>query len=274
VLNQAYSNFEIIVVDDGSTDNTEDKVRELTLRNKNLYYYKIENSERGYARNYGIKKSNSNYIVFLDSDDSFSDNYLSALANIIIQYPGYLIYAPKYALVRECGNQKILPNIPSGIYSWNDLLSGNLFACNICIENSSALTLFEVERKYSSMEDWLFLLANTNVTNIFHFDFVGVKMISHDGRSMMNNRFIINQFKNAVNYIFHKYSLSSVQKKILLSTKYRFISIHMYLNHEKYNSIKYLFKKILLLPSLKKDLILLLKYLFGYRLIGRLRSIL
>src|SRR5436190_2046181 len=64
--NQEYQNYELIVVDDGSTDNTEQVVKKLA--DKRTIYYKKLNEERAAARNYGAKLAKGNYLNFFDSD--------------------------------------------------------------------------------------------------------------------------------------------------------------------------------------------------------------
>lgn len=77
---QSFQNFEIIVIDDGSTDDTEERVKILQKSIANLSYYYQSNAERSVARNNGVSRAKGKYIICLDSDDFFSDNHLDLLS--------------------------------------------------------------------------------------------------------------------------------------------------------------------------------------------------
>ena len=79
VLNQTYDNFELIIVDDGSTDNTESIVK--SYDDKRIRYYKNKNYGIGYSRNFGTDKAKGDYIIYLDSDDYLD---ISALDNALV----------------------------------------------------------------------------------------------------------------------------------------------------------------------------------------------
>lgn len=84
VLNQSYEDFEIILVDDGSTDNSGvicDKYSEI----KKVKVIHKENGGLADARNVGIDNSNGEYITFLDSDDYIKNDYLNSLYSIAIE---------------------------------------------------------------------------------------------------------------------------------------------------------------------------------------------
>jgi beta-1,3-N-acetylglucosaminyltransferase len=74
-----FNDFKIIIVDDGSTDDSCEIVVKLGKKYDNIYYYKKENDGVSTARNFGISKSTSPYICFLDSDDLYDKKYLSKM---------------------------------------------------------------------------------------------------------------------------------------------------------------------------------------------------
>ena len=76
VEQQTYTEAEVIIVNDGSTDNSYKIIDDYVARNNNFFTYKIENSGLGGARNYGLTKATGDYIVFLDSDDYIATDCL------------------------------------------------------------------------------------------------------------------------------------------------------------------------------------------------------
>lgn len=73
ILMQTYKDFEILLVDDGSTDNTKDICIEYVSKDSRIKYLYKDNSGVSATRNYGIEHASGNWIVFIDSDDYFSD---------------------------------------------------------------------------------------------------------------------------------------------------------------------------------------------------------
>lgn len=78
VLDQSFSNYEIIVVDDGSSDNTEDIIAEYTGKGK-IRYLKNTHSGVSAARNTGIENAKGEYILFIDGDDWIDCDHISSL---------------------------------------------------------------------------------------------------------------------------------------------------------------------------------------------------
>jgi glycosyltransferase involved in cell wall biosynthesis len=78
VLAQTFPDWELVVVDDGSQDNTFDLVNAYLEKFDNIRYLKHQNKKLWYAKNVGIQASFGNYITFLDSDDAYQPNHLTS----------------------------------------------------------------------------------------------------------------------------------------------------------------------------------------------------
>lgn len=84
-LEQSFKDFELIVINDGSTDDSENQV--LSLTDERLVYIKTKNSGVSQARNLGIEKAKGIYIAFLDADDYWYPNHLEALHKLCKSFP-------------------------------------------------------------------------------------------------------------------------------------------------------------------------------------------
>jgi len=76
VVKQTYKDWELIIVDDGSTDNTKSIVSEYTKKDSRIRYFYKKNGGQGSARNLGVLESKGEYVAFLDSDDEWLEDKL------------------------------------------------------------------------------------------------------------------------------------------------------------------------------------------------------
>jgi len=105
VLKQTFQNFEIIVVNDGSTDNSLSVVK--SIKDKRIKIFNQKNLGVSNARNKGIKKAKGEYIAFLDADDKFLNNYLETIAQLIIKYPNNGFFGTAFKKVYKNNNNEI-----------------------------------------------------------------------------------------------------------------------------------------------------------------------
>jgi len=84
IINQTYDNIEIIIIDDGSYDNTEELIKSFICEAKhNIKYYYQDNKGVSAARNWGISKCGGDYITFLDADDAYDVHYIKSLVDAL-----------------------------------------------------------------------------------------------------------------------------------------------------------------------------------------------
>lgn len=123
VLNQTFKDFELVIIDDGSKDNTEVVVK--AFNDSRITYYKKENGGQSSARNYGIKRVKGRYIMFLDDDDEFIDTALERSYKKIEETGLQWIYCTQYLSIRK--TEEVLVNRGKGIKGdvYKYLLGGN-----------------------------------------------------------------------------------------------------------------------------------------------------
>ncbi len=125
VLAQSHQDFELIVVDDGSEDNTDELIENY---NSDIVYIRQENSGAAAARNRGIEKARYNLLAFLDSDDWFAENKLKTQIEAMNRNPSCLISHTNEIWYRngQILNQKLKHKKSSG-----DIFAQSLELCAV-----------------------------------------------------------------------------------------------------------------------------------------------
>ena len=274
ILAQHYSHFEIIIVDDGSTENIKKVLDENYSNEPRVKYFRKQNEERGAARNFGLEQAKGEYAVFFDSDDFMKPPYLEMLRQIISENPGVKLLAAKYNYDNngKIENHPVLQALEEGWYDQYLFLKGNILACNYCIKiKDHNYEPFPPERELASMEDWLFLLVNLAHEKIFIKNEIGVTMRQHDERSMSNNQKVIEARKKATEWALRKLEFSPSNKKILIAWSHYFCGIHEYLDFNRRGAIKEVITAIKGDGLQKHFLLLLVKSIIGRKLIKKIR---
>ncbi|MEE9444743.1 MAG: glycosyltransferase family A protein [Cocleimonas sp.] len=112
VLSQDYDNYEIVVVNDGSQDGSEEIVETLSKEQPEgrIRLINQENGGVSVARNTGIKNSKHDMVCLLDADDEWKAGYLKEMDALVRDFPGYKIYSVRHE-IKEEGDKIIFPAV-------------------------------------------------------------------------------------------------------------------------------------------------------------------
>lgn len=217
VLDQTYQNWECIIVNDGSPDNTEEIALQWTKKDSRFKYLNKENGGLSSARNAGINIAKGEWILPLDSDDKIGNRYLE-LAEKEFDKDYAIIYSDAHFFNDEFIIRWDLPK-----YNFENLLLFNHIYCTAFFKKSDwrKVSGYDVNLIYGR-EDWDFWLSILNKNSI-------IKKINYDGffyrRKDTSMDTIINSDYNKIafteEYLFKKHILKyfDTDKSILASFK-------------------------------------------------------
>ena len=189
VLNQTYSPIEIIVVNDGSTDSTDNILREYL---NDIKYLSQENLGPASARNLGIKHAKGEYIAFLDADDIWLPEKIEKQVDIFRKNPGTaLVYSRFINFDDESGNDMgIFPDkVYSGFIFDKLLLKTTILLSTAIVKSSVLFAVGGFNENLFTAEDTNLYLRIAKMHDISGMEQVLVKRRKH--RSNLSDRFNI-----------------------------------------------------------------------------------
>ena len=176
VVAQTWPDWELIVVDDGSTDDTAAVVQDLMRRESRVKYFFQENGRLGKARNTGIRNSQGNLIAFLDSDDLWLETKLELQLRALREHNADLVYCDAYVFTDEnpLDETKTLQSSIgtfSGQTFFDSLVVQNQIPVLTVLVKKTALEsagLFEEAKPYHGCEDYDLWLKLAKAGFVFH----------------------------------------------------------------------------------------------------------
>lgn len=207
VLAQTYTDWELIIIDDGSKDKTREAVG--SFHDERIKYYYQENAERSAARNNGISKAAGKYVCFLDSDDEYLPQHLQTFYDYIASknFEAAFYYAPSIIKKQNGETTSVTYNgrQHAAQWAWHALLQN----CGVCVPREF-LEAHQFPVAFNVWEDmhlWLRLLVQHKYYQlpaplaVVHY---------HDDRSI-NNMFDnldtkhIDKYAACINHLFDNY---------------------------------------------------------------------
>lgn len=254
LISQEFKNIEILVIDDGSTDNTAEICLKYTAIHSQLKYYKISNRERGAARNYGASIATGMYINFFDSDDLAYPNHCS-IASEIISEQNPEVFALSYDIKNELGTiikSKVLKNDVSAF-----IASGNDLSCNgVFIRRDIALqNPFSENRALSASEDYELWLRLSSQFKFTCYPKISHAVVHHPAQSTLNfnplplieRKMLMLKLAFQDKNVLAKYGS---QRKVMKCSAYTYIALHIALTgNKKLLALNYLLKGLFTYPS-------------------------
>ena len=254
VFSQSFPDWELIVVDDGSTDDTAELLK--NYKDPRIRYYYQENHGRSAARNKGIELANGEYICFLDSDDYYLALYLERLRQFIVgnNYPKALIFSN--LILEKEGHQKTItyPKPDNKVIEY--LLQNTIGTIQVCLPVQIARQ-FNFDSKLSIGEDLELFTRICNAYPLCYNPIVGVVARVHSGRSV--NKLVFNPGRGQLQsyrVIFknnrYQKQIKGKKKRELLSNAFAAIGVHYFLTRKKTKSVGYFLLSIIYKPLHKQ----------------------
>lgn len=238
ISTQTFTNFEVIIVDDHSQDNTTKAIKE-KFKNKNFEYQILLSNGNGVsaARNTGIENSQGKYIAFIDDDDELSEDYLQVLYNTAKKDKAEVVLGSYI----EVFNHKKVPKIFKENITYNNLeirkkiIPQTIFPINneeevwlpvwrsLILKDVISYNNIKFDEKISQAEDFIFMLEILFKTK--KISLISEKPIYFYNRRSTSsmNRYIIDDLSNQI--YFHKVFVNILQEnKLFEDIKYRYLS--------------------------------------------------
>lgn len=244
ILNQEFADFELIVVDDGSTDTTRAVVE--GFEDPRIVYHHKQNEERAIARNTGIRLASSQYITFVDSDDKLYKHHLSKAQKLISRYEPQWFHL-NYEICDSKGDKLKEASIRKGNLG-KQLVTGNHLSClGVFVEREFLLqNLFDEDPRLIGSEDYDLWLRLAQQFELKYTNEVTAAIVQHEVRSVMG--FPADMLIARINYLIDKEEKISIfmprERRIFQSHRYMYLALHLTMGGFRKLAVSYFRKSI------------------------------
>lgn len=248
VLQQEFESYELIIVDDGSTDETE-KVIEPFLSSQ-VRYYRTDNFERSHARNEGARLARGEYLNFFDSDDLMYPDRLQKVFDFIERRNRPDVMYTHYDLIDE--SKRIVGSTNRYYKSFTkDIIFNNFLATgSVFLKRSIAIVnRFEEDRRIITAEDWELWLRVHAKHDFEECTERTFAIVQHENRSLstISSERIEERDKYLIDLVKNRKQQMEKYGRLLnrfVSDRYTFMALVMAIEKKKMKSSTYLIKSL------------------------------
>ena len=229
VLDQTYTNWECIIVNDGSPDHTEEVAQKWVTKDARFVYLKKENGGLSSARNLGLEKAKGEFIQFLDSDDCIDKTKLAlslkqfkATENrdvtIVISNFRMFVETPQITTTPYCIIYQQLFNFESVLYQWEEVFS---IPIHCGLFDASLFKSFKFPEHIRAKEDWVMWVSLFKTDCKVIFIDKPLAFYRRNPESMQSTRDMLPDFISACDYFKNLLTYDEYRKfSLLLISRY------------------------------------------------------
>lgn len=225
VVNQTFRNWEMLLIDDCSTDSSAEIIKEMAEEDSRIKYIKLEkNSGAAVTRNRGLEMAQGRYIAFLDSDDIWKPEKLEKQLELLrTENVGFCFTSYRYVLEDSTPTNKVA-RAPKKI-DYNGLLKNTIIGCSTVLVDREIIGDFRMTnvRRGQDTATWLQLLKRTQYAYGIYEDLVWYRVVegslSHNKWKAIKRTW--NTYRNVEHlslpkamYVFVFYAYNALKKRI------------------------------------------------------------
>lgn len=261
VLRQTYTDWELIIVDDGSTDNTSDL--EHIKSDPRIKYVKKENSGAAHSRNVGARHASGELIVFLDSDDEAKETWLSTVGANIDEDTGLFCLGAvkKFSSGLEVLDRPTVLKLYSKEF-YVKFTAGSLFIRKKLFDKVSGYDVNLLANHHTDLFYRLMILWAEQPFKIAHSDECLVQINIHEGERIRNNWQKVKS--GTLSFINKHYNFLMLYQKDFLANSYSVVAYSCFRLKCRKESLMYAAKAIKYKPTSLKNYFRYLKYFISF----------
>lgn len=225
VLAQTFRDFELIIIDDGSTDATKSIIESFVETERRIVFLQNKkNSGVSFTRNFGISQARGEWIAFLDSDDMWRNDKLEKQINLIRSCPDALLTYTASSFVDFSGRPYSFILDAESELTYNKILKRNLLSCSSVIVRKDIISHIKMagDKMHEDYAAWMLILREIRCAYGINEPLLIYRLSAHSKSGK--------RFRSAMmNYNSYRYVGYNVVQSILLMLRYSVHSIKKHL---------------------------------------------